>query len=253
VIPLLAVQLGRIGDILNILPPCKLLGIKRMLVGNDFVMALEGQSYVQGVPWNGDIEDLSTAVQYARTIATEVLVPQLFGRWQPPGLPPRTRPSFVQDQWDRLCPGMGDRWGMLPLEFDRRDARREQALVRYVNAEKPMLLVNLVSQSSPYRYAPELFRHLEQTWAHRFAIVNLADVLAFAFCDLLGLYEVAAGLITADTATLHLARACPKLPVFRFVRPDHDATPVQQASQPYGYVPMDRIDEFVASLEGSAS
>lgn len=253
-IPVIAVQLGRIGDILNILPPCKALGIKHMLIHPDFSCAIGGQSYVEPVYWNGDIEDLRAAVEYAKTIASDVRVAQLFGRVQPPVMPPRTRPSFVMDQWDRLQPKWGAKWGTLPLEFNKRDDEGENALIQNAlrgNREaKPVLLVNLESTSSPFApgMAGMIMAHLLQEWSDRFYIFGMAGLREDPFCNLLALYENAVGLITADTATLHLARAARNLRVFQFVRPDHDASPVIDRSQPYSYTAFDRIDGFLGEL-----
>jgi hypothetical protein len=260
-IPIIAVQLGRIGDILNIMPAMKYLGIRHMLVNPEFGFVLKGQSYIEPVFWDGDMENLRAAVGEARNMADIVLVPQLFGRDQPDFLPARTRPSFVQDQWDRLAPGLGDRWGSLPLEFDQRDPERELDLLRSVGVSDkpclsdPMILVNLFSHSSPVAadYAQALMTYLRERRANHF-IVDLSSIRATAYCDLLGLYERAAGIITADTATLHLCRACPNLPTFRFVRRDHDATPIREfeACQYYDERGFGKIDKFIASLKGAS-
>lgn len=258
-IPSIAVQLGRIGDILNILPACKYLGIGHMLINQEFSFVLKGQSYVKGVFWGSDMEDLRSATYFAHAISPDVRVPQLFGRIQPDGLSPRTRDSFVMDQWDRLKPGFGDMWGKLPLEFDQRDEVREQRLrelVGYRDGEKrPLLLVNLFSHSSPLSsdYAEAIWTYLRTRWAEFFT-VDLAIVRAPAYCDLLGLYERAAGLITTDTATLHLCRACPNLPTFRFVRHDKDCTYIREfeATQGYHERGMGKIDAFIEALKGGA-
>jgi hypothetical protein len=250
-IPVLAVQLGRIGDLLNILPPCRWLGIKHVLVHPQFETALRGQSYVEPVLWEGDIENLRAAVERAQTLAQKVVVPQLFGRLQPEGLPSRFRPSFVQDQWDRLKPGLGDFWGRLPLVFDQRSAERERQLVSAVADARPLLLVNLSSTSSPCSswYQKALWAYLREKWT-QFALVDVGMLRPVAYCDLLGLYDKAVGLITVDTASLHLAVGCPTLPVFRFIRPDHDATPMLPGwdGQPYKYDGMDRIEFFLSRL-----
>ena len=260
IVPNIAVQLGRIGDILNILPACKHLGIGHMLINPQFDFVLKGQSYVRGIHWAGDMENLRLAVEFAHTISPDVRVPQLFGRIQPDGLPPRTRDSFVIDQWDRIKPSFGDMWGKLPLEFDQRDARRELELLRgldlgqsKVKSDKPLLLVNLFSHSSPVAadYAQEIMTYLRERWSD-FEIVDLSNVRAEAYCDLLAVYECATGIITADTATLHLCRACPNLPTFHFVRHDKDCTYVREfeATQDYSERGMGKIDAFIQALKG---
>lgn len=250
-IPVIAVQLGRIGDIINLLPACRHLNIEHLLCCNEFAVALKGQSYVQHVEWVESHENLPQAVEYAKTIADDVRVTQLhgFGREH---FPIRTRPSWVMDQWDRLQPGFGDRWGEFPLVFDMRDTEAEQALYTEKATDKPMLLVNLVSRSSSFDYCggpgkcDEVMNHLAQY--STFNIVNLGELRLERYCDLLGLYERAAGLITADTATLHLARAVPSLAVFQFTRPDPDCSPVIQSSQLYSCENFDKLDEFISRL-----
>ena len=255
-LPVIAVQLGRIGDILNVLPACRFLGIKDMLINEQFSFVLRGQSYVRPVFWNGDMEDLRSAVVFARSISEKVVVPQLFGRIQPDGLSPRTRNSFAIDQWDRLQPGFGDRWGRLPLEFDQRDETRELKLLTELglaDIDHDVLLVNLFSHSSPVAsdYAQAIMTYLRERYAE-WQIVDLSNVRAEAYCDLLAVYECAAGLITADTATLHLCRACPNLPTFRFVRHDKDCTPIREfeATQAYHERGMGKIDAFIEALKG---
>lgn len=257
-IPCIAVQLGRIGDILNILPACRHLGIGHMLINPQFNFVLTGQSYVMGVHWAGDMEDLRSATQFAHIISPDVRVPQLFGRIQPDGLPPRTRDSFVIDQWDRLKPGLGDMWGKLPLEFDQRSEERELKLLTelgLVDIDHDVLLVNLFSHSSPVAadYAQAIMTYLRERYAD-WHIVDLSNVRAEAYCDLLAVYECAAGLITADTATLHLCRACPNLPTFRFVRHDKDCTYIREfeATQGYHERGMGKIDAFIEALKGKS-
>ena len=254
----IAVQLGRIGDILNIMPACRLLCIKYMLINPEFRFVLKGQSYIEPICWGGDMEDLKAAVTFAQAIASDVKVPQLFGRVQPAGMPARTRPSFVMDQWDRLKPGLGDMWGKIPLEFDQRDEARELDLLTKMglaDIDHDVLLVNLFSHSSPVAadYAQAIMTYLRERYAD-WHVVDLSTVRAEAYCDLLAVYECAAGIITADTATLHLCRACPNLPTFRFVRRDADATPIREfeAWQYYDERGMGKIDAFVASLKGAS-
>lgn len=255
-LPSVVVQLGRIGDIINVLPPCRMLGLRYMLVHPEFRCALGGQSYVEPIIWTGALEDLGGAVAYARTVSADVRVPQLFGPQT--GFSPRSRPSFVMDQWDRLQPGLGDRWGALPLVFDRRDTIGEAMLVARLlgpnTSGAPVVLVNLASSSSPFEHfgpglAPRVMAHLRHRCADgsRF-VVDISGLREKPYCNLVALYERAAGLVTVDTASLHLARAVPKMRVFQFVRPDRDASPVVDASQPYSYAAFDKLDAFMEEL-----
>jgi len=246
----LAVCLGRTGDLINILPACKHLGIDNILVRPEYVNVLRGASYIIPNVWEGDIEDLASAVNHAKTIADKVYVPQLFGSKQPPGMPERKRVSFVQDQWDRLEPGLGDRWGQFPLVFDCRDKEREKELLRHVigTKVKPVLLFNLKGKSSPYPHTDAMMYFLKIS-CRDFELVNLSYLRTDYFYDLLALYENAAGMITTDTATLHLARACPQLPVFQLRRDGTDGTlPMGRITQSYSHETFENMNVFFSTL-----
>lgn len=253
-IPSIAIQLGRLGDLINILPACKHLGITHVMCCEEFLPALRGQSYVEPVIWGGDQQDVAGARLYAHTLADNVLVTQMDGNAQHL-LPRRWRESYVMDQWDRLQDGFGDMWGKFPLVYDKRDKSYEKAFVSAVfKNDKPMLLVNLRSCSTHFDSFAGPNR-MEATMAflnsqsHRFQVVDMQAMRVFSLCDLLGLFEAAAGLVVADTMALHLARATPNLPSFQFVRPDRDATPLRDDGQPYNYCPMDRLEKFLDRIE----
>jgi hypothetical protein len=102
-----------------------------------------------------------------------------------------------------------------PLTFDRRDSQREQRLLDfYGRIKKPMLLVNFTGHSSPFGPVPEIMRELER-FRNQIHIVDLGRVAAEKIYDLLGLYDKAIGMITSDTATLHLAAAS-KIPYIAY-------------------------------------
>lgn len=99
--------------------------------------------------------------------------------------------------------------------FDQRDTARELALQykvfgpgkRLLTAKKPVLLINLEGKSSPLPAVPEIMEQALRPMRERFEIIDLSPVRASVIFDLLGLLDVAPALITADTATLHLAAA----------------------------------------------
>lgn len=247
----LVVQLGRVGDILNIIPACVALGHYCLLVHKSYGNLMASFPYLKVWYWQGDMEDLAGAVESAKQMADTVLVPQLFGMRQPADLPPRTRPSFVMDHWDRLHPGFGDKWGTLPLIVQRNEARECAMMERLQHRfrHRP-LLVNLMGKSGPYPHAGALYRHLFDRWVDLFSIVELDHFRTEYFCDLLRLYDCAAGLITIDTATLHLARAASRLKAFQLVRPGCDGTPpIYPDNQEYGVENFTSIDSFLGTLE----
>jgi hypothetical protein len=257
----LVVQLGRIGDILNVIPPCLALGLHNILVMPQYRELLAGFSYMRPYLWSGDIENLTAAVVAAHQVADRVFVPQLFGLQQPPNMPARTRDSFVRDQWDRLQPGFGDSWGTRPLIVDTRGIHEvrcsEERAVRCCNyhSGRKMLVVALDGISGPYPNADELRYHLRRQWDEAFDIVDLYRPLP-RFLDLLGLYgndvqHVAAGLIAIDSAPLHLTRATPTLPVFQLLRDGPDGTPKFSrvcTTQSYACNEWNLLDEWLGAL-----
>lgn len=125
-------------------------------------------------------------------------------------------PNYTASMWERMGFTMQDLLAS-KLELDRRDEWAEAGLVARVrkgHGGKPLLLVNLVGLSSPFPAHPEVWNAL-QKFKERLQIVDLSRLEARHIQDLLGLYDVAAGLITVDTATLHLAAAS-KVPLIWF-------------------------------------
>jgi hypothetical protein len=123
------------------------------------------------------------------------------------------------DLWPDFMTSMYSRAGFtreemirLPLVFDRRNPTRETDLANRLYPpqlrKKPLLLTNFTGISSPFGFLPELHPTL-QRFARDFVTVDLGNVKAYRIFDLLGLYDMASGIITIDTATLHLAHASP--------------------------------------------
>lgn len=257
------VQLGRIGDILNIIPACVAADCQNILVCRRYLELFSGFSYLRPLIWDGDIQDLEGAVKAASQATDTVLIPQLFQNNQAPPDSLRKRSSFVMDEWDAIQTGLGDKWGTLPLIVNTRGIHEirciEEKALRCCNYDlkRRMLIVCLESHSSPYPYAEELRRYLRCHWQDKFEIVDLYRPLP-RFLDLLGLMgwpnqNFAAGMICIDTAPLHLARAVPALPVFQIHRDgEWLGTPKigpQATCQPYTYNKWDRLGEWLRSLE----
>ena len=95
-----------------------------------------------------------------------------------------------------------------PLVFDKRNAGREHLIRKqWFRTEKPKLLYNLTptgGNTSPFANLPEMWPLMRRTGCE---LVDLSAIRAYRIYDLLGLYDYAEGLVTYDTATLHLASA----------------------------------------------
>lgn len=109
----------------------------------------------------------------------------------------------------------------LPV-FDRRNKLREIALVKkFRKTTKPLILVNFNGHTSPMRDWTVIVAELCKL-GDQCEILNTNEMNATRIYDLLGVMDRAAGLITLDTMTLHLAPAC-KIPYIAYVRDDCQA------------------------------
>lgn len=248
------VQLGRYGDIINILPVCKHLSETngtpiRFVVSKQYRDILDGVGYVDPVVFKGEWNDLRGALaEHGNN--PKVLISQVYSK-TPVEMPPNVADSFAFESWNKI--GFGDQWDKLPLLFDRRDMQREATLVKKYGAED-MLLVNVSGKSSPYLYGKQLLQFIRDRWSKSFKIVDLSEVKAERIYDLLGLYDAAKLLITTDTATLHLAYGA-KIPVVALIT---DLPTIWHGARPRGNVLLsmryresrDRFEEIHNAIFG---
>jgi hypothetical protein len=232
--------LGRYGDIIQLLPAFQAVfdrtGLKPIIVtSTEYATVLEGVGYVQpravhwnwweGVPaarqlaaeqfgggivcqWWADEPFKWQKQAYAQLLGDGSVVLQSHGReW---GVDIGAVPNYGTSMWTRagFTP---EEMKTLPLVFDRRDAHREALLVRQNThpnpaMRRPMLLVNFQGVSSPFAPVPEVMRVVDE-FKGRFNVVDLGRMRAQRIYDLLGLMDAACGMITTDTATMHLAAA----------------------------------------------
>jgi len=229
--------LGRYGDIIQLCPAFQAVhdrtGLKPIvIVSTEYQTVLDGASYVQpfpvhwnwwqGVPnsrrlaeeqfggglvcqWWHDSPDRIALIEQANSGG---IVLQSHGlEW---GVDINRWPNYGTSMWDRAGFSREEMMG-LPLVFDKRDAHREALLVKQHThpnpaMRRPMLLVNFTGHSSPFAPMPEVMRVVDE-FKGRFNVVDLGRIRAQRIYDLLGLYDAAVGMITTDTATLHLAAA----------------------------------------------
>lgn len=229
--PPLIVQLGRFGDELLLFPAFKLIreqmGVKPIvMVSHEYASVFDGISYA--TPWSVPLrwwQDSDKAKKLAKTRYNNVVVPQY---WNDLSEPKETTPAknghiffkahgrmwLVEGESPDYGTAMWNRLGFTrkqmvtePLVIDRRNRNREQQLVsRYMRNGKPTVLYNFTGYCSPFGYVPEMMR-LFQDFQKKLNFVDLGKIRADRIYDLLGLYDLAKGLITIDTATAHLAPA----------------------------------------------
>lgn len=204
--------LGRHGDILNLLPAIRSMAHTDqhqvgVCVAAAYQSILDGVSYVKPFVWPGLFEHPHKARAWLRRnpdIGT-LLNATVYGE----GFNLATECShFTQESW-RLI-GAESWWGTLPLCFDRRNYSREAAWVKdtlRVESDRPVLLVSFKALSAPFAQADRILEAVKRRWHNDFQIIDIGAAAnkAERIYDLLGLYDRAAGLVTVDTATYHLA------------------------------------------------
>ncbi|MDE2232431.1 MAG: hypothetical protein KGJ95_10295 [Candidatus Omnitrophica bacterium] len=214
------VQLGRAGDVLNILPLAReefeTTGHRpRIMVARGFASVLEGASYVSPLVWPGLFEDLFPAVWTAQHDGGEVVVPQIYGRGLAYDIQTK---AFDREAWNRA--GATLPWGSLPLVIDRRDPKREAKVIRDLvdGSKMPIVILCTAGQSSPFgpRYA--LAATLKHGLGKSHQVIDISEYRAPRIFDLLGLFERAHCIVAVDTAILHLAAAV-KVPVIALTEP----------------------------------
>lgn len=237
------VLLGRFGDLIQIFP-CFMAIHERtghkpvVIVAKEYSSLFDGISYAEPYElttgwWQG--------VPKARQVAKSLFGAAIFPRWWEDDeahdkmIAEGTAGDFVLqchgDKWGvdinkwpdygtsmaYRCGFSREEWTKLPLVFDKRNEFRERQLREATIGRdpRPVVLYNFSGNSSPFPYPPEMQAMFRNTFTKTFRFVDLSTIRASRLYDLLGLYDHAAGLLTSDTSTLHLAPAS-KIPYIAF-------------------------------------
>lgn len=224
--PKVYVQLAKLGDQLNLLPllhkDAKNGSRCAMMVCKEYISQFEGCSYFDALPFDGPAHDLREAVSQAKNfgkpICTQVLGPSEIVEeftYKPAGLKSAMTTSYQKEQW-RVAGRLSDWDECLPLVIDRRNAQGEFLMQKHMpkGTKRPPVLVHADGISSPFPYKPLLLELLSHCG---YPVIDLGGIKADRIYDLLALYEQAYALVAIDSAPLHLAWACPRLPVLALV------------------------------------
>jgi hypothetical protein len=205
------IQLGRFGDIILLLPALKYLadttGVRpKLICSNEYASVLEGVSYVDAIPlpvhW---YMGMPKAREFAQKNFGGGRVLQCHGhQW---GIELKKWPNFMVSMIDRTGVPL-ELFNALPLVFDLRNAVREKEAVPKTQ-EKPYLLINTLGVSSPFHHTPKIFSILKHL-RNRVVLIDMSRIKCHRIYDLLGPIDKAVGMITTDTATLHLAHGSPR-------------------------------------------
>lgn len=254
------IQLGRYGDIINILPLLHDAYVstgqkQNLLVAENYLSLLDGVSYVIPHSFDGNFADLHAATNSMRPKFRNFKITQVYAKNF--GLQKQTD-SFTKESWQRV--GMLHKWNKLPLTFDRRNYQREKALRDRYFKDKPVVLVAVNGISSPFPHTNDLLQLLRSELGKNYNVIDLSSVFAERFYDLLGLFDHARCLVTIDTAHMHLARGS-KVPVIALVTdgptPWHATAPIPGQVLRYRYSEYpnhkDHIISAIKSVSGNSN
>lgn len=204
------VQLGRYGDIINILPICKHLADKgekvHLVVSKDFESLLDGVSYVKPVAMPVPFRKLTEVITDVKANYAKVIRCQVYGENFQQS---QFAPTYNQEEWREA--GFWSEFNnpnWKPV-FDKRDKERESALAKRVfKTDKPKIVCSLSSGlTAPFSGHKAVFAALVAALP-QYEVVEIGSLKAERIYDILGLYDRAELIVSTDTATLHLAAAC---------------------------------------------
>lgn len=223
------VLLGKTGDLCSFLPLAYDYHQKgeriAIMVAKQYSDLLDGVGYCDKIVYDGDCWEIDKAYEQATKLSSNVCCVQTAGpedlvrkfTFQPNGQEHALNDSFQKESW-RLAGRIGIWKEQPPLVFDRRDPEREANLLPPVKSgrKKKLVIVAAAGESAPFPYKDLLWQLLNSHFT-QFRFIDLSKLKAARFYDLLGLYKVAHCIIATDSAPLHLAYACPDLPVIALI------------------------------------
>lgn len=208
------IQLGKYGDIITILPILKAESDRHdgqpvnLVVCREYASILEACSYVKPVIFRGEVQDLRSAMLFAKSKFSNVVNLQMHGDINPI----RLTPSFQLEQWKRA--GMEDQWDKLPLEFDKRDFDEENRVLAQHATVNGYFIFADHSQSSPFLHKEYLANELLKSRAGEMGLkmVRMSEILVKKMHHALSLFGCAKFIVAVESSFLHLSKAV-KTPV----------------------------------------
>jgi len=205
------IQLGRFGDILNILPAVEHFANNdsrpTLVVAEAYKSIAESIAYADVLALPVDFSQWSTAKAQAQIQGkfSRIISSQVYGHGVTGN---RSTDSFCLDSFKQAGYLKQYEEGFLDsILIDKRNEEAEAKLLESFPSETPLVLINTQGTSSPFKNSAELLADVHAAVGEHATIVDLSTVRAERFTDLLGLYDRATLLVTTDTGTLHLAGA----------------------------------------------
>lgn len=207
-------QLGRYGDILNILPLLFYLNERgqrnTLFVAREFESVKNHITYADVEVFPGPFEDYHGGCTFAKARQLNPLLKaSVYGK---NFIYKRETPNFCQEAYHRCSPEYGRMFANHEFDKIRLDTtphgHEGMILAKYLpKREKPIVLMNFNTISSPLPDANKWKSVINLELGTDYTVLDLGEVRAPSLLDLVALYQRADLLITADTGTLHLAGA----------------------------------------------
>ena len=215
-------QLGRYGDIVNILPVALAIhnSYKKphFMVAKEFASILDGVSYVTPFVFDGGNDQLKEAVAIAKAKFKYVIVTQIWGRnWHQE----RRCQTYNIESWHEA--GFAHKFNdptwrpVFDQDLERGQAVKERALAGW-DGKQPVFLYNLTkAHTAPFAAGDKVLAELRSSFKSSF-FVDASQLKLERIYDLLPLIEAADMVISIDTALLHLTGAT-QTPILALINP----------------------------------
>ena len=187
-------------------------------VADEFKSVLESVSYVDPVIVPGSYENLRTTMD---NLAREYKIVQMQVKGHGYTIPKPIGQSWCEEAYNisgnhsRFCDGQFEN-----LILDRRYPEEEAMHIDKLigDDKRPIILMNLADGAgSAFTFGSQVMELVASRFAEDCRIIDLNGIRAKRAGNILGLFERASFLVTADNAMLHLAAACPTLPYIAFI------------------------------------
>lgn len=196
------IQMGRFGDIINILPAARIMarqtGIVEIAVTKQFASILDGVRYVRPVvispeKWTNTAEARKILEGMGKD---SIITSQLYRTDEQCS---RHAQSFSVDSWREI--GLEKEYYKdHPLVFDNRDHNTELELIKATGVNRKTLLVSLDGHSSPVSNRDALLKVCRRSWEE----VKLPPKCNHLY-DMLGIMDTCHSAVLSDSAPLHMA------------------------------------------------
>ena len=197
------IMLGKIGDILSILPVIKWKSDKEkkpmpLVVSKQYADIVSNLDYVEPDIVDCHWQDLEWAMKYAKRKYDSVVVPQTYGKTV--AIQHRT-PSFQYDQWQRA--GALEHWDKLPLEIPR--PNEKDFANRFTEGRRSIFFADK-GESSPFGKSEDLLKCLAGDFSNH-KIIRSSEIVLDRFADFTAIYDACDLVVVTETAHLHLSKA----------------------------------------------